>query len=949
MTSPTTPRDPQRWQRIEVAFYEALDKPHEEAYRWLAARDDLAEDLRAEVRALLEAHHEAGEVFEDVVSGAADEVFTQAQHHLGQTIGAYMLVRELGRGGMGSVYLAERSDAQFTHQVAIKLVQQQLPSPYLIERFKAERQILARLSHPNIARLLDGGATEQGYPYIVMEYVQGRPIDAYCDEHRLGLRERLALFRQVCHAVHYAHQRLVVHRDLKPANILITEGGEPKLLDFGIAKLLVQEEPTGSADFTRTGQALMTPAYASPEQVRGEPITLASDVYALGVLLYRLLSGQAPYSVEGSRPAEIEKLICLTQPVRPSQRVGETPSAAATLGLDGDRLQRTLRGELDNIVLTALRKEPDRRYGSVLALASDLDNYLQGRAVNAQPDTVTYRLRKFVARNRLAVGATGAIVTLSTGFAFNSAQQAERIAAERDAAQRARTDAVQEQQRAEVISTFLIDLLTNNDPQISQGREITVREILDRGAAQVQRDLSAQPVLTARLLDTMGYAYLKLGDYAQAHSLLEQAFALQDTPDTNPSEGRTATLLHLGELAHAQDRLAQAKDLLEEAIEQSVLVHGEESERTATALDELGNVYRTEGDFLAAEPLHRRSLAAREQARDASPASTAHPKHNLAALLNNLGRYQEAEALAREAIAELTQAFGPQDSRVLNTQMVLAIALEEQGDTQASLQIMRRVVQGQRAVYGEDHPRLHNTLNNLGAALFEANRYEEGEQVLREALAMGLTLHGDHNNRTDALILNNLAWGLEKADRVPEAEGIYRQSLAARIAVYGETSGRVASVYSNLAGNLNTQGRLEEAEAYAYKALDLMRHLYEDDNQRVSNVRLKIGDNQLRQGKPAEAAPMLRSALIFYERELPEDHPTLAVVRATLGRCLVQLGEYTEAEPLLLAAYEVYAALPTLPTQRATEATQALVSLYERLGQADNVARWQALVPRVAN
>lgn len=941
MTS-SPPDTPSRdWARVEALFFEALNRAPDAPRTWLRSQQQVDAGLRSKVDALLAAHEEAGDLFESAIGVAAHDSFASAGASvLSQRIGAYTLIRELGHGGMGSVYLAERADEQFSHQVAIKLVQQQLPSPYLIERFKAERQILARLAHPNIARLLDGGATAQGSPYIVMEYIEGTPVDRYCDDQQLSLRGRLALFRKVCDAVHYAHQRLVVHRDLKPANILITVDGEPKLLDFGIAKLL-QEDMAGTPELTLTGASLLTPAYASPEQIRGDPVTVASDVYALGVLLYRLLSGQAPYALDSCRPAEVEQLICRTQPPRPSQQVidGPVTGSPGTERWAAQRLRRSLQGELDNIVLMALRKEPERRYGSVQALAEDLDNYVAGRPVAAQPDTFAYRCGKFVRRNRLAVAATATVVLLSAGFAVISAVQAQRIAAQRDAAQLARSAAVQEQRRAEVVSRFLVELFTSNDPEQAQGRDITVRELLDAGASRVRRELADQPALAARLLDTMGGVYLSLGLGEQAEPLLRDANALLDTSNAPATPALAANVLHLGELAYARDELEKARALFERAGELHLAVHGDPSEKTARALDQLGNVLRSGGDYRAAEVHYRRALHMRQTAPDRSPGSAAHSQHNLAATLNALGQYDEAEVLAREAIASHETTYGPVDSRTLNTKLVLANIIENRGDGTQAVSLMREVLAGQRQIFGAQHPVVHNSLNSLGTALLEAGDVEAGERVLREALAVGEALYGE-NNRAAAFMLNNLAWGIENAGRVEEAEELYRRSLAVRMEIFGAQSGRVASAYSNLAGNLVRQERLDEAAAFARRAMAIALDLHGDDSEDVANIRMKLGVIELRQGRPAEAADILQDSLRFYRQALPDDHHYVSLLRLYLARALVQLERYEDAEPLLLAAHGAWAdQAGGEEGQRA--AAQVLVQVYEGLEQPGRAAKWR--------
>ena len=385
------------WQRVDDLLQSALDREPSQRAPFLdeACAGDQA--LRQQVEALLSADHQASDFLERPAIETGTSLATESAGGslVGRRIGAYRILRELGRGGMGAVYLAERADEQFRKLVAIKLVQHGMDSDAILHRFRSERQILASLDHPHIATLLDAGTTDDGVSYFIMEYVEGQPIDVYCATHGLSTRERLHLFGLVCAAVQHAHEHQVVHRDLKPSNILVTEAGVPKLLDFGIAKLLTPDSVRPMANVTTVGLRPMTPAYASPEQVRGEPVTPASDVYALGVLLYELLAERPPYCVAGETPDGIARAICEEDPKK--------PSTAATL-------RRALAGDLDNIVLMALRKEPSRRYGSVVQFADDLRRHLEGRPVLARRDSLGYRASKFVTRHKTAVVSSVAAV-----------------------------------------------------------------------------------------------------------------------------------------------------------------------------------------------------------------------------------------------------------------------------------------------------------------------------------------------------------------------------------------------------------------------------------------------------------------------------------------------------------------------------------------------------------
>ena len=514
---------PEEWRNVRGIFERALELetgPTRQAFLNDACAGESG--LRNEVESLLAAHHEASGEFLtgqaiDAVSGLAEPEPPEAL--TGHRVGPFRILEQIGRGGMGAVYRGERADDHFRQQVAIKVVRGGLADDFSIQRFKAERQILANLDHPNIARLLDGGATGDGQPYVVMEYVQGRPIDAYADAHRLPLRERLGLFRTVCSAVAYAHQRLVVHRDIKPANILVTEQGDVKLLDFGIAKILDGAESGQTGDATVTMVRLMTPEYASPEQIRGEPVTTATDVYSLGVVLYGLLTGRRPYPASSRTPHEIAQAVLETEPAK--------PSAAAD-----PKTRRRLEGDLDNIVLKALRKEPERRYASVEQFSEDIRRHLEGLPVAARPDTVRYRSSKFVRRHKIQVIAAAVAVLALLGGMAATLREAYIASQERRRAEQRFNDV----RRLANSLLFEVHDAIQNLPGATPARKILVDralEYLDKLAQEAKGDLSLQRELAAayeRVGGVQGgFRAANLGDTAGAMASFRKALAIRES------------------------------------------------------------------------------------------------------------------------------------------------------------------------------------------------------------------------------------------------------------------------------------------------------------------------------------------------------------------------------------------------------------------------------------
>ena len=494
----------ERWQQVRAILDHAIAMPRSERSPYLEENCAGDQELRDELESLLRSHEEAGSVFLKEPAANLKALEPRISTRIGCRIGVYEIVEEIGHGGMGEVYRAVRADGQYEKAVAIKLVRGGYDRSFLLERFRHERQILASLDHPNIARLFDGGTTDEGVPYLVMELIEGKRLDSYCDEHQLSITERLQLFCQICSAVQYAHQRLVIHRDLKPGNVLVTADGVPKLLDFGIAKLI---HPDGIAETTMVRP--MTPEYASPEQIRGEPITTASDVYSLGVMLYKLLTGRSPYAETMRTPLDLSKIICETEPLRPSAAAESKKSPPNNIVAQSSfrapaanaKLQRALQGDLDNIVLKALRKEPERRYGTVEQLAEDIRRHLQGLPVTATPDSASYRVGKFVRRHRAGVAA-GAVIVCAIAAGVTATTVEARIA--RKQAEIARLERAKTEKRFNDVRELSDSLIFDVDDAIQNlpGATPARKLLLDRAVQYLDRvaeDAGGNPDLQREL------------------------------------------------------------------------------------------------------------------------------------------------------------------------------------------------------------------------------------------------------------------------------------------------------------------------------------------------------------------------------------------------------------------------------------------------------------------
>lgn len=741
----------------------------------------------------------------------------------GLLVGAYTLERPLGRGGMGSAWLARRSDGRYEGTVAVKLPNLALLDPVSSERFHREGTMLARLTHPNIAHLVDAGVTEGGQPFLVLEYVEGLHIDEYCDEQRLSPERRLALFQQVLAAVGHAHSNLIVHRDLKPSNIVVAADGSVKLLDFGIAKLLEDGASPAEGSLTEVGGLALTPEYAAPEQATGGAVTTATDIYALGVLLYVLLAGQHPTGRHCRTAAEHIRAILDTVPPRlstavaasgPSSRA-ERARVASARATTVERLERLYLGDLDNIVAKALRKDPAQRYATVAAFAEDLDHYLKHEPVSARPDTLGYRTAKFVQRHLRGVAAAVACVLL---LAILVGFYTVRLAAERDRAQL-------EAEKAATISAFLTELFVGADPYATrETREPTVRELLDIGAARARQELAGQPALLAEMLTAIGRVYQRLGHSDRAEPLLEQALTLGRRLPRTESRQLAQTLNDLGVLLRIKGDRTAAAHLLEEALRLRQQLLGPEDKDVAVTLVELGRVYDDQGLLDRAEPLFREALAIRQRALGDAHRETATSASDLGLLLRQKGDLAPAEDLLRQALDISRKALGDDHPNVATSLNNLGLITADRGDVGGAEALYREALAINRKVMGPRHPSVAINLNNLAHPLRERGQYEEAVAALEEALEIiEPTLGTDHT--TAATFNTNFARTRLAQGNAAAAETLLRQALRVREHAFPEDDWRIGVTKSLLGASLTALGRYDEAERLLLDAKTILKEI----------------------------------------------------------------------------------------------------------------------------
>jgi len=918
----STARDPRH--RIDALFAQALD--HEDAARaeFLDRVTEADPDLRSELESLLRlAFQPIPQLDANALSAGplwralADELEAQAAPSAtdaepGRHIGAWRLLQEVGRGGMGTVYLAERIVGGFEQRGALKLIRRDVDSAEFARRFAQERQILATLGHPGIARLLDGGCDAQGGPFLVMEYVQGRPLDRYCDERQLSIEQRMVLFVQIGRAVAHAHRHLVVHRDLKPSNIVVTDDGEVKLLDFGIAKVL---SATGmpAEPLTRTASRMFTPEYATPEQVQGQPMTTAADVYQLGLLLYELLTGQRAQQVDSGSAAELERAVCHAAPPRPSVGITDAdPSVAAARRTTLSALRRKLRGDLDNIVLKALRKTPERRYATAAELVDDIERWQQGLPVRARPESIGYRTGLFVRRHPFGVtGATTALMLL-IAYAVTVTVQAGAIARERD---RARAEAAKAQQ----VKALVLQLFEGADPQLSGGAQLSARELLDRGWAGIETELVGHPGVRIELLDTVGEAYRQLGLYDRAQPLFDQALSAARPLATTDPILLARAVRSKGRLHSDQGDYDAAQAQLSGALARYRTLFGEPHADVATTLSDLGTALFRKGEHVDAERLHRDALAMRRQLFGEEHPDVADSLDQLGVILRHQGDYAAAEPLLSEALALRRRLLPPTHPNLARSLSDLALVRTDLGEYDSAEALYREALALMTRVHGAQHPHVATVMNNLARLLQTRRDFPEATSLLRQALTIRRQALGERHP-TVALNLNDLGLALAESGDLAGAETFYRQALAAYAA---EHPWRAATVF-NLGRLAETRGDFATAERHYREALARQREHYGDDHDRVGTDLNRLGVVLHRQGHTDAAETHMRQALAIYRKRLPDQHPRLAAVLVPLGMLLLDRGRTDDATPLLREAVQVRRKAFGENDARTIEAVQAL-------------------------
>ncbi len=919
--------DEARWTEVEALLEELLDLPPAEREARLAGRDPA---VAASVRALLQGDGAAPGMLERGAGRAAASLFdglaadawpagadpSAPSLAAGTRLGPWRLRERLGAGGMGEVWLAERADGAFELEVAVKLLKRGMDSEAVLTRFRREREILARLQHPGIARLLDAGSAPDGRPYFVMERVEGRPLTAYCGGKSLEVEARLSLLLRACEALDYAHRNLVVHRDLKPSNILVTGTGEVKLLDFGIAKLLAAEGEEGG--LTRTDLRILTPSYAAPEQVLGEPVSTATDVYGLGVVLYELLTGRLPHRREAGSLASLAAEVERETVERPSAVVAREGVPLGVRVVDWGRLVRRLSGDLDTIVLKALSREPERRYGTAAALAEDLRRHPDGRPIDARPDTVGYRVGKFVRRHRAAVAAAALVVAALLAGLVGTTWQARRARANAEAA-------LANAHRAERVKEFLIGLFEVADPEQSGGA-VSAKEILEQAGKRLDVELAAEPEVQADLLEAVARIDRNLGLLEPAAALAERALALrrERLPADHPA--LASALATVGGVRLYEGRLQEAEQALETALARLEASEPADSLTLARVRSDYGNILFWQGKLAESEAQERKVWEAYEAALGAEHVQTAVHQRNVAVLLDELDRIDESEAAYRASQAVIERALGPDHVNTAQSYVNLATLLHRRrGLAEEAETLYQKALAVREQKLGADHPVTGQSLQLYALFLVEEGRLEESEAMYRRALELFRAINPKHFEVGKCL--NGLARIAGERGDHTAAEETLREVVVLFREVLGEGHQFVWQATGNLARAIARQGRLAEAEPMQRQVLAKLEELTGAESEETATAVEYLGTTLRGRGAIEEATALHRRSLAIHRKLLGEQHRWVALSAREVALDLLAGGasaDRAEARALLESARDILRT--AAPRERALPEIEAELS-----------------------
>lgn len=851
-----------RWQQIQFHFHALLDSPSSERAALLAALAEQDADLASEVSRMLDEEERSDPLLDSELSALASELIDGSETIQGAPFGPYRLVKLLGEGGMGVVWLAERED--LGSQAAIKVLHNAALSPGRRRLFLSEQRTLAKLNHPSIARLYDAGALIDGTPYFVMEYVEGENLSVWRRQRTLSIQEILRLFRSICEAVQYAHSQAIIHRDLKPSNILALPDGSIKLLDFGIARRMA--DLRDGSDQSETTPWLMTPAYASPEQIRGEQAGIQTDVYSLGVILFELLTGHLPYNFTGCTPGQMEQLIEQQQPAAPSEAILMRQNGQ-------NRLGKADAKDLDLLSLKAIHKDPSRRYASVEALIRDIDHYLKSEPIEARPDRFFYRMNRFVRRNRAGLVQAAIAIALILGLVgFYSVRLA--LARSRTLAEAARTQRIQH---------FMTTLFDGGDKDAGPSGDLRAVMLVDRGVLEAS-SLNADPETQAELYRTLADIYGKLGKYNRAEPLLRSALNLRQAHEGERDPTTADDIVALGLLRIQQAHVQEGEDLIRKGLAIDKQELPPDDPQTARALSALGHALVERGDYDHAVPILNEAIGLQSK-RNSDSSGLAESLNNLAEVEYYLGHYDKAANLNQQTIAI------------------------------------------ERQLYGNTHPRIADNLVNLGEIQHDLGKDDEAEKYYRQALEIEKSWYGEIHPDT-ATCMEGVAQSLIYRGRYDEAAPLLQRALQIQEQVYGKTHPQVAIALNQVGVFELRRKRMDAALADFTRMAEINRAAYGDSHYLVGVSLLNIGEVYFEEGNLLLAEKYFRDALNHFIKQLPSNHPNIGIAQVKLGKVQVIEHKYREAEGHLTQGLDVLTKLNPLPSDRIQSAKKDLETVH---------------------
>jgi len=879
---------PEQWEKIKEIVGAALEREPRQRAAFLNEVCPSGGAMRAEVESLLSAHAEAGGLSEGALTVDVESV------SVSRSFGPYRLIQKLGEGGMGQVWLAEQT-VPVRRKVALKLIKGGMYDESALRRFQSERQSLAIMDHPSIAKVFDAGATPHGQPYFAMEYVPGVTITEYCDQKKLKIRERLELFVRACEGVQHAHQKAIIHRDLKPANILVVEvDGKPmpRIIDFGLAKS-VTPYLSGESLNTQVGTFVGTPGYMSPEQADPavQDVDTRADVYSMGVILYELLTGFLPFDISGWKRLRLDEVLRHLRevdPPKPSTKVSAARDtfalSAEARGMEPAQLVSTLRGDLDWIAMKALDKDRDRRYGTPSDVAADIQRYLNNEPIVARPASTGYRLRKYVRRHRVGVAVAVGLFLLLCGFAALQAVQLRRITRERD--------------RANRITDFMTRMFSISDPSEARGNTVTAREILDKASKEIDTGLAKDPELQTKMMDTMGGVYLNLGLYAPAKALLSRALDIKRAVLGGQKPETLSTANALAKLDAMSGDVANADKLLSETLEVQKRVLGTSNRDTLQTMSNLASVRGAEGHDAEAEKLQREILGIQRRVLGAEHPDTLTCMSNLAIFLARQGgksNFAEAEKLNRDVLEARRRTLGPDHPDTLRSMGNLALTLRNEGGHRAEAEtLFRSVIEIERRIVGPEHPDTLNSMGNLALLLDDEGHHQEAEKLQREILEIEAHVLGpSHPDTLDSM--SSLSGMLNNEHKYAEAESLERETLRLQREKVGLQHQETLYTMLNLSGTLKEEGSFAESEKVGREALDAAHKALRPDNPLIPMLMYNVAAALEKEGRLAESERLLRETMEVGRVAFSSEDPTPALITYTLGVVLAREGRGREA------------------------------------------------------